>query len=115
MKNHYYILTLLLVFLGCNKTEKKKNNFKESTKIEVVNTPILNLEQANRLAQLPLHCVSTEYPNKLNQTIGNASDLKRPNELHPAFYGCFDWYSAVHGHRSLGNAFKAVVYPYRTV
>ena len=50
---------------------------------------------------MPLHCVDTEYPNKLNQTIGKDEDLKTPKELHPAFYGCFDWHSSVHGHWSL--------------
>lgn len=60
--------------------------------------PTLNLEQANRLAQLPLHCLQTEYPNKLNQTLADASYLKGPKALHPAFYGCFDWHSSVHGH-----------------
>ena len=42
-----------------------------------------------------------EYPNKLGQTIGGETDIKEPHELHPAFYGCFDWHSAVHGHWSL--------------
>ncbi|MEM9388560.1 MAG: DUF2891 domain-containing protein [Pseudomonadota bacterium] len=61
----------------------------------------LTLEQANRLAGLPLACLQQEYPNKLGQTIGSAEDLGEPSALHPAFYGCFDWHSAVHGHWSL--------------
>lgn len=65
------------------------------------NIPVLSLEEANRLADLPLDCVHTEYPNKLGQTLGDPSDLKGPKELHPSFYGCFDWHSAVHGHWSL--------------
>ena len=28
----------------------------------------------------------------------DATNLRRPRELHPAFYGCFDWHSAVHSH-----------------
>ena len=63
--------------------------------------PKLTLEQANNLAQLPLACIQTEYPNKLNQTLEDASAMGRPKALHPAFYGCFDWHSAVHGHWSL--------------
>jgi hypothetical protein len=66
-----------------------------------VPTSDLNIEQANQLAQLPLNCIHTEYPNKLGQTIGSEEDLKPPSVLHPAFYGCFDWHSAVHGHWSL--------------
>ena len=66
----------------------------------------LTLEQANRLAELPLNCIDTEYPNKLNQVIGSAEDLGEPRELHPAFYGCFDWHSAVHAHWSLVSLLK---------
>jgi len=61
----------------------------------------LTLEQANFLSRLPLHCITVEYPNKLGQVLGGADDLKTPKELRPAFYGCFDWHSAVHGHWSL--------------
>ena len=61
----------------------------------------ITLEQANRLASLPLACIQVEYPNKLNQTLGTGDDIKSPKELHPAFYGCFDWHSSVHGHWSL--------------
>lgn len=68
--------------------------------------PVLNLEEANRLAQLPLDCINTEYPNRLSQTLGGDEDLKSPNILHPAFYGCFDWHSAVHGHWSLVSLLK---------
>lgn len=42
--------------------------------------------------------MQTEYPNKLNQTLGNETDLKGPKALHPTFYGCFDWHSSTHGH-----------------
>lgn len=61
----------------------------------------LNLEKAGRLATLPLKCLAKEYPNKLNQTLASGEQLKSPAALHPAFYGCFDWHSSVHGHWSL--------------
>src|SRR5690625_3608450 len=61
----------------------------------------LNLDEANKLAQLPLDCIETEYPNKLNQVLGNEGDLESPRELHPIFFGCFDWHSSVHGHWAL--------------
>ncbi|MEM9929684.1 MAG: DUF2891 family protein, partial [Bacteroidota bacterium] len=72
-------------------------------------TPTLKLEEANRLADLPLACIQHEYPNKLGQTVGSAQDLQEPHQLHPAFYGCFDWHSAVHGHWSLVALLR--VYP----
>ena len=71
----------------------------------------LTLEQANHLATLPIKCLQQEYPNKLNQLLINDSELQSPKELHPAFYGCFDWHSSVHGHWSLVyliNNFKSL-------
>ncbi|GAB1309164.1 DUF2891 domain-containing protein [Urechidicola sp. KH5] len=69
-------------------------------------TSQITLEQANNLAALPLACIQVEYPNKLNQVLGTGEDLKSPRELHPAFYGCFDWHSSVHGHWSLIKLLK---------
>lgn len=68
---------------------------------EATLVPRLTRAQANRLADLPLACLQQEYPNKLGQTLGSDDDLGNPRTLHPAFYGCFDWHSAVHGHWSL--------------
>lgn len=61
----------------------------------------LSLSQANHLASLPLKCLQQEYPNKLQQLLIDSSEIKSPKVLHPAFYGCFDWHSSVHGHWSL--------------
>lgn len=61
----------------------------------------LTPERANGLARLPLKCLQQEYPNKLSQLLADASELGSPKTLHPAFYGCFDWHSSVHGHWSL--------------
>jgi hypothetical protein len=69
-------------------------------------SPLLTLTEANRLAALPLKCLQQEYPNKLNQTLADASELAGPRELHPAFYGCFDWHSSVHGHWMLIRLLK---------
>lgn len=61
----------------------------------------LTPERANGLAHLPLKCLQQEYPNKLSQLLADATELGSPKTLHPAFYGCFDWHSSVHGHWSL--------------
>ncbi len=58
----------------------------------------LDIETASSLARIPITCLNKEYPNKLNQVLGDMDDLKNPEVLHPAFYGCFDWHSSVHGH-----------------
>jgi len=61
----------------------------------------MTLEQANKLAELPLDCINTKYPYKPNLTLTSEKDLKTPDTIHPAFSGCFDWHSAVHAHWSL--------------
>lgn len=53
---------------------------------------------AARCAHLALRCIQREFPYNPGHVITHAGDLRRPRELHPAFYGCFDWHSAVHGH-----------------
>lgn len=66
----------------------------------------LTLKEANNLAELPLSCLNTEYPNKLGQVLENKNAMGEPSELHPAFYGCFDWHSSVHAHWSLVSLLK---------
>ncbi|HET9694500.1 MAG TPA: DUF2891 domain-containing protein [Steroidobacteraceae bacterium] len=53
---------------------------------------------AARFAELALHCVHLEYPNKLSHTLASDADVLPPRRLTPAFYGCYDWHSSVHGH-----------------
>jgi hypothetical protein len=61
-------------------------------------TQEISITEAKRLLSLPMKCVQKEYPNKLGQVLNEEGDLKSPAELHPSFYGCFDWHSSVHGH-----------------
>lgn len=60
--------------------------------------PRLTTAGASHLAQLALHCVTREYPNKLSHVMNDSSEVQSPLALHPVFYGCFDWHSSVHGH-----------------
>ena len=53
---------------------------------------------AARFAALALACVHKEYPNKIAHVLNSADDVKAPGALTPAFYGCYDWHSSVHGH-----------------
>ncbi len=62
--------------------------------------------QASHFAHLALKGITREYPNKLDHVINDAGDLRSPKALHPAFYGCFDWHSAVHGHWMLVRLLK---------
>jgi len=58
----------------------------------------LTHKQASSLAQLALKGIRKEFPNKPGDVLNSDADAKRPRTLHPAFYGCFDWHSAVHSH-----------------
>jgi DUF2891 family protein len=58
----------------------------------------LTPEAAARFAALALKCVHQEYPNHISHTLNSAADARPPHELTPAFYGCLDWHSDVHGH-----------------
>jgi hypothetical protein len=58
----------------------------------------LTEELAARFARLALDCVTREYPNKIAHTMQSDADALPPRILTPAFYGCYDWHSAVHGH-----------------
>ena len=53
---------------------------------------------AARFAALALDCVHLEYPSKLAHTLASDADARPPRQLTPAFYGCYDWHSSVHGH-----------------
>ena len=69
--------------------------------------PKLTDEMAIKLSDKPLHCINQEYPNKTAHIINNAGEVPlTPKDLHPSFYGCFDWHSSVHGHWMLTRLLK---------
>jgi hypothetical protein len=57
-----------------------------------------DVNAAERFTKLALACVHKEYPNKISHTLNNDADVAPPRKLTPAFYGCYDWHSSVHGH-----------------
>jgi hypothetical protein len=61
-------------------------------------TSSFDLGSAQRFAKLALACVHKEYPNKLAHSLNSDADVAPPRKLTPAFYGCYDWHSSVHGH-----------------
>lgn len=83
----YLIFALFLLNFTGNSQPKQNLDFNE--------------EMAEYLYHFAYDCIDQEYPNKLNQVLGDDSYLAPPRELHPAFYGCFDWHSSVHGHWTL--------------
>ena len=62
-----------------------------------------------RFAGLALKCVHQEYPNKIAHVMSGPDDARTPSQLTPAFYGCFDHHSSVHGHWLLARL--ARLYP----
>jgi len=57
-----------------------------------------DIKAAQRFANLALACVHKEYPNHISHTLNSDADAAPPRKLTPAFYGCYDWHSSVHGH-----------------
>lgn len=70
--------------------------------------PALTSANAVRLARVALANLATEYPTKQDHVIGSHGDLRSSRELHPAFWGSFDWHSCVHMHWSLARLRRLV-------
>lgn len=68
----------------------------------------LTTQQASSLARLALDGIQREYPNSPGYVLNGPDDLQSPRTLHPAFYGCFDWHSAVHSHWMLVRLLKTL-------
>lgn len=60
--------------------------------------PKFDAQAAERFAGLALACVHKEYPNKISHVLNSDADVAAPCKLTPAFCGCYDWHSSVHGH-----------------
>ncbi|MHC6645771.1 DUF2891 domain-containing protein [Alteromonas sp. HB246098] len=66
----------------------------------VANAPtgVSNSNYESVFANLALHCIHQEFPNVVKHMMNDGDDVKAPSQLYPAFYGCLDWHSSVHGH-----------------
>ena len=96
-----FILACLFITNSFAQTNTLFSVNKDSTKFT------LTVAGASHLASLPLKCMQQQYPNKINHTAMSDSDqVLTPIQQHPAFYGCFDWHSSVHGHWMLVRLLK---------
>jgi hypothetical protein len=61
---------------------------------------VIPLQQTDltELARIAVEASGREYPHMLMQELASDADVKPPRELHPSFYGSYDWHSAVHNH-----------------
>lgn len=102
-----FITIVSFCILSCAGTDKNElpetiaEKANVETSLEGESQIQLSIEEANRLSRLPLKCITTNLPYKPGLTVTSSEDLVLPQVEHPAFYGCFDWHSAVHGHWSL--------------
>ena len=69
----------------------------------------LTTQQVGLFAELALKNIDTEFPNKPSNVMKGPESVLSPKQMHPAFYGCFDWHSSVHGHWMLVRLL--VLYP----
>lgn len=69
---------------------------------------MLDTSLASKFASLALAHVQREYPNKLDHVLNGPEDLLSPRQLHPVFYGSFDWHSNVHGYWLLATLYRCV-------
>ncbi|MFO7889475.1 MAG: DUF2891 domain-containing protein [bacterium] len=105
-KKQFFIYSLLLFYFlfSCgNKDTKNRQLLEDIKKFQ------LSQENAYDFSQLALKCIQKEYPYKLGHVINSPEDIHIPKDMHPSFYGCFDWHSAVHGHWMLVKILK--MYP----
>jgi hypothetical protein len=67
-----------------------------------------DVHAAERFAKLALACVHKEYPNKISHVLNSDADVSPPRKLTPAFWGCYDWHSSVHGHWLLVRLLRTI-------
>jgi len=66
----------------------------------------LTPEIASKFAGIALGHVTREYPNKLDHVLEGPADARGPRDLHPIFFGSFDWHSCVHGYWLLATLLR---------
>ena len=97
-KRHLFVLLFFTyLFITCKNPEDKIASEKPLS---------ITKEIAENLSRLPVKCLQKEYPNKLNQSLTDVTEIGPPAQLHPAFFGCYDWHSSVHGHWMLVKLLK---------
>ncbi len=69
-------------------------------------THTLTPDLAAKFASVALGHVTREWPNKMDHVLTGPEDVKGLRELHPIFYGSFDWHSAVHSHWLLARIYR---------
>ena len=69
-------------------------------------TPRLTREHASHFANIALGHVGREYPNNVDHALAEPADARTPSQLHPIFYGSYDWHSCVHSYWMLARLLR---------
>jgi hypothetical protein len=88
------VLILCLTLVACAAAQDQPGKQRRAAAPQHV----FDAAAADRFARLALACVHQEYPNKIAHLMNSDADVAPPRKLTPAFYGCYDWHSSVHGH-----------------
>jgi hypothetical protein len=103
------IAIFCLLGLGCFGCQQEPPVAPKTTE-EAIIMPMpgaeLTAEQVAEFAKLAIKNIHTEFPNKPSNVMAGPESVQSPQEMHPAFFGCFDWHSSVHGHWMLVRLLK---------
>lgn len=100
-------LLIMVNFLSVapDRTQAQETESTQKMDLPKIGAPLTD-KQAVELAGLALNGMDQEYPNKPGNVMSGPESVRSPKEMHPAFYGCFDWHSSVHGHWKLVRLLK---------
>jgi len=102
MKKLFFLLFSLLPVLAFSAEEERSTVATATPSVGE-----FDAKAAERFAKLALACVHKEYPNKIAHVLNSDADVAPPRKLTPAFCGCYDWHSSVHGHWLLVRLLRA--------
>ncbi len=109
MKKLYLFFIVLIIYTSVTPQQAPAQQPSSQPAPAQQPTPSLTAEVAEKLSRYPMSCILREFPNKTSHTSNSATDGRLlPHELHPAFFGCFDWHSSVHGHWMLIRLLRTV-------
>lgn len=97
-----HAVRILLVLIGLSMSLNQPSNAQEIPELGAKLTD----KQVAAFAKLALDGMDREYPNKPSNVMVGPESVLSPKAMHPAFYGCFDWHSSVHGHWMLIRLLK---------
>jgi hypothetical protein len=56
---------------------------------------------AERFTRMALQCIDRQFPNAPGRVLEGPEDVRPPKDDHPAFFGCYNWHSALQAHWAL--------------